>query len=131
MVHQTFKTKLFSAQSGDILNATHATFTALLRSPNDAMMSSNLQWYLKQLPNDTRIVDREQWKFAEFYLAALRAYSVENHTAVVENMERSLNQFLYESDECRAYCEGDYSHGWTPDFVTSTASMRTKKGVIG
>lgn len=108
---------------GDVLGSAQATYTALLRSPDDAMMKNNLHFYLGKLDAEQRIEDLEQWRYAGAYLAALRAYAAEDFAAVVARMEESLALFRAEYDECRAFCEGDYAQGWQPDFMTSTASM--------
>lgn len=111
-------------QRGDVLNAAHATYTALLRNPKDDMMAKNLDFYLNKLNADEpEIVDLEQKRFVQFYLDALSAYQAKDYALVIEKMEHSLALFQHELDECRAFCEGDYAQGWQPDFVTSTASM--------
>lgn len=116
---------------GNVLGSAQATYTALLRNPHDAMMKTNLHFYLGKLAPEQRIEDLEQWRFASAYLAALRAYAAEDYATVVARMEESLALFRAEYDECRAFCEGDYAQGWQPDFVTSTASMWFGGGWLG
>lgn len=37
-------------------------------------------------------------------------------------MEKSLEIFIRNMDECRAFCDGEFDHGWFPDLTTSIAS---------
>lgn len=94
----------------------------LLRNPDDDMMAKNLRFYLAKVDDSAPMPDLEQARFANDYLEALRTYALENYTATVAHMERSLRLYQYEYEECRAFCEGDYEQGWQPDFVTATAS---------
>lgn len=50
------------------------------------------------------------------------AYEKEQWQTVIDHMEASLQQYIYDEDECRAFCEGEFDQGWHADFVTATAS---------
>lgn len=60
--------------------------------------------------------------FANSYIDGLLAYESENWQSVIDNMEKSLLQYIYDENECRAFCEGEFDQGWHADFITSTAS---------
>lgn len=89
------------------------------------MMMKNLQFYLKKLgdlDDNFMIKDYEQKVFANSYIDGLLAYEAENWQSVIDNMEKSLLQYIYDENECRAFCEGEFDQGWHADFITSTAS---------
>lgn len=131
-----------------MLKAASATFTSLIANPNSSMMLKNLEYYAKVIENFNRtlLIDYEEkvgtnifystlflfsvlfpvklQRFAQFYIAGINAYGRGNWQLVIENIERSLQQFIYDSDECRAFCEGEFDQGWHIDFTSSMASKQ-------
>lgn len=139
-------------QKGEILKAASATYTALLRHPEDKMMAKNLQFYLDKISSNATIDDMDphvkrflvmflhnifsskclffKQKFAESYVDGLRAYTAENYTEVINKMERSLAQYIRDLNECRAFCEGEFNQGWLPDLITSVASKLKSEHIL-
>lgn len=93
-------------------------------NPDDKIMQANIKYYLTRPNiNQDMLEDMEEKLFVKLYLDGIDAYENENWDTCIENMEESLMQFIRNEDECRAFCEGEFDHGWYPDLISSIGSM--------
>ena len=107
----------------ELEKAIQATYTVLVVRPNDHLSSTNMKFY-ETLPEFQLIElrDQEEKSFVAHYVEGIGAYDKENWTLAIDSLEKSLELFIEEEQDCRAYCEGGFDQGWFPDFISSTAS---------
>lgn len=104
----------------DVNEAASASFTVLLRTPDDEAIKSNLNFLSKESNySPDKIRDRLEKKYISYYLAGTAAYSNHNFQECIENMEASLNYYLEENKQCRSFCEGEFKQNHLGDFYTS------------
>lgn len=110
----------------DINEAASATFTVLLKTPDDEAIKSNLN-YLSKEPNynPDKIRDRLEKKYISYYLAGTSAYNNRNFKECIKNMEASVIYYLEENKQCRSFCEGEFTNNPLADFYTSISDRLT------
>lgn len=110
-------------RQNEIVKAIQATYTVLVVRPNDHLSSTNMRFYAT-LPefNKDLLRDQEEKRFVAPYVDGIVAYDKEDWTYAINLLEKSLELYIDEEQNCRAFCEDGFDQGWFPDFVSSTAS---------
>lgn len=107
----------------DIEKAIQATYTVLVVRPDDHLSSTNMKFYATLPEFDKgQLRDQEEKRFVGQYVDGIVAYDKEDWTKAINLLETSLELYLEEERNCRAFCEDGFDQGWFPDFITSTAS---------
>lgn len=92
-------------------------------NPKDKIMQETIKYYLTRPNiNQAMLEDLEEKLFVKLYIDGIDAYENDDWDKCIENMEESLMQFIRNEDECRAFCEGEFDHGWYPDLISSIGS---------
>ena len=56
------------------------------------------------------------------YQAGTKAYTAEEWTEVISQMEGAVTSYLEAENQCRRNCEKPFDMGWFPEFVVSMSS---------
>lgn len=107
----------------EIEKAIQATYTVLVVRPDDHLSLLNMKFYMTQPEfNKDQLRDLEEKRYVAPYVDGIQAYDKENWSVAINLLEKSLELFIEEDNDCRAFCEDAFDQGWFPDFVSSTAS---------
>lgn len=110
-------------KNGQIAKAVQATYTVLVVRPDDHLSQMNMKYYTKMDEFDKDMLrDVEEKKFVKYYVDGTVEYDKKNWTQAINYLEKSLELFIEEENDCRSFCEDGFDQGWFPDFVSSTAS---------
>jgi hypothetical protein len=130
-------------QEDEIVKAASATYTVLVRNPEDKMMVKNFEYYLTLLGTVPEVdveepVSKTQThfrsafqqrnsfqRFARFYHRGIELYEKEDYETAIEQLEMSLNEYIHEENKCRTFCEGEFDQGWHPDMYSAVSSKRS------
>ncbi|KXJ79620.1 hypothetical protein RP20_CCG000104 [Aedes albopictus] len=100
--------------------AASAALTYMVKHPGDEMMKKNFELAIEKPGVDKEaIVDLEEKKFVKLFVAGILAINDKEWENVISFLESSVIQFIYDENQCRAYCEGEFDHGFIPDFVSA------------
>lgn len=131
----------------ELEKATNAAFTYFNHNPDDEVAQSNYKWYINEMYKsvpDFVPVDREaqvsrinpayMWWHSDYtlllvlqehtvkYQAGTKAYTAEEWTEVISQMEGAVTSYLEAENQCRRNCEKPFDMGWFPEFVVSMSS---------
>lgn len=110
-------------RQNEIERAIKSTYTVLVVRPDDHLSSTNMKFYETMAEyNKDLLRDQEEKPFVQSYVEGIRAYDKEDWSTAINLLESSLEQFVEDENDCRAFCENGFDQGWFPDFVSSTAS---------
>ncbi|XP_062559726.1 cartilage-associated protein-like [Armigeres subalbatus] len=106
--------------------AASAALTYMVKHPGEEMMKKNFELAIEKPGVDKEaIVDLEEKKFVKLFVAGILAINDKEWDKVISFLESSIMQFIYDENQCRAYCEGEFDHGFMPDFVSAIANHFT------
>ncbi|XP_019545687.3 cartilage-associated protein [Aedes albopictus] len=106
--------------------AASAALTYMVKHPGDEMMKKNFELAIEKPGVDKEaIVDLEEKKFVKLFVAGILAINDKEWENVISFLESSVIQFIYDENQCRAYCEGEFDHGFIPDFVSAIGNHFT------
>lgn len=110
-------------KQNEILKAVQSTYTVLVVRPDDHLSTSNMKYYTT-LPefDEAALRDLEEKRFVSLYVDGIKAYDKEEWSRAINLLENSLELYIDEEANCRAFCENGFDQGWFPDFISSTAS---------
>ncbi|XP_066996710.2 prolyl 3-hydroxylase 1 isoform X2 [Anabrus simplex] len=113
-------------QKNLLQKAASAAFTFLVANPKNEVMIENLKFY-SNLPevDMTKIENFESKPYVSLYIHGSDAYNKGDYKSVINYFENSLEDYLKEDEDCRAYCEGPFDQGWFPDYTLSVANHFT------
>ncbi|XP_053671715.1 cartilage-associated protein-like [Anopheles nili] len=113
-------------KSNRVTLAASASYTYLVRFPEDAMMKKNFEQAI-DLPGIDRdeIHDLEEKKFVNLLIGGIVDEQEKKWELAIEQLERSVMQFIFDENQCRAFCEGEFDHGFLPDFITAIGNHFT------
>lgn len=111
-------------RQGEVAKAIQATYTVLVVRPDDHLSATNMKFYETESEYDVSLLrDLEEKRFVSRYVEGIMAYDKEDDwTKAINLLETSLQLYLDEEEQCRAFCENGFDQGWFPDFISSTAS---------
>lgn len=103
--------------------AASAALTYMVKHPGDTVMQKNFENSIETPGvNKTEVVDLEEKKFVELFVAGILALNDKHWENVLSLMESSIMQYIFDENQCRAYCEGEFDHGFLPDFISAIGS---------
>ncbi|XP_058821121.1 cartilage-associated protein-like isoform X3 [Topomyia yanbarensis] len=106
--------------------AASAALTYMVKHPADTVMQKNFELGLEKPGVDKEaIVDLDEKKFVPIFVAGILAVNEKEWTKAISLMENSVMQFIYDENQCRAYCEGEFDHGFLPDFISAIGNHFT------
>ncbi|XP_065077293.1 cartilage-associated protein-like [Ochlerotatus camptorhynchus] len=107
-------------KTNQVTLAASAALTYMVKHPGDEIMKKNFELAIEKPGVDKEgIVDLEEKKFVKLFVAGILAINDKEWQTVISVMESSVMQFIYDENQCRAYCEGEFDHGFMPDFVSA------------
>lgn len=113
-------------KTDQITEAASAALTYMVKHPGDTVMQKNFENSIETPGvNKTEIVDMEEKKFVELFVAGILALNDKNWENAVSFMESSVMQYIFDENQCRAYCEGEFDHGFLPDFISAIGNHFT------
>lgn len=99
-------------KTDDMRKAVGAVYTVLSVRPKDHLSNTNLKFYSNQPEfEDNMLVDMEERKFVPLYISGIAAYDKEQWQTAVNDLEKSLELFIEENENCRALCEDGFNQG--------------------
>uniref|UniRef100_A0A182VQD1 Leprecan-like alpha-helical domain-containing protein n=1 Tax=Anopheles minimus TaxID=112268 RepID=A0A182VQD1_9DIPT len=113
-------------KSNRVTLAASAAYTYLVKHPEDGIMKKNFEEAI-EMPGVDRdeISDLEEKKFVELLIGGI-VDEQENHwERAIERLEGSIKQYIFDENQCRASCEGEFDHGFLPDFITAIGNHFT------
>lgn len=111
-------------RQNEMERAIQSTYTVLVMRPDDHLATTNMKFYTSMPDFDSSVLkDLEEKKFVANYVEGIVAYDKEDWRTAINLLETSLELFVEEMSDCRAFCDNGFDQGWFPDFVSSTASM--------
>lgn len=106
--------------------AASAALTYMVKHPGDEMMKKNFEIAIEKPGVDKEgIIDLEEKKFVKLFVAGILAINDKEWENAISFLESSIMQFIYDENQCRAYCEGEFDHGFMPDFVSAIGNHFT------
>ncbi|CAH1786499.1 unnamed protein product [Owenia fusiformis] len=95
-------------------------YTFLLGNPEHEPMRRNIEYYRK-MPGVKLdwFKDIELKTYQAYYLQALDHYKKDEWLMVLENMEKALQNYYKEHEQCAALCEEKYDHESFPEFYNA------------
>ncbi|XP_055601856.1 cartilage-associated protein-like isoform X2 [Uranotaenia lowii] len=113
-------------KTNQVTLAASAALTYMVKHPGDTVMQKNFEAALEKPGVDKEeILDLEEKKFVKMFVAGILKINDQKWEEVISLMESSIMQFIYDENQCRAYCEGEFDHGFLPDFISSIANHFT------
>lgn len=109
-------------RENEIEKAIQATHTVLVVRPEDHLSATNMKFYATLPEFNKELRDQEEKRFVAQYVNGIVAYDKDDWTSAINLLEKSLELYIDETDDCRAFCEDGFDQGWFPDFISSTAS---------
>lgn len=111
---------------GKLQEAANAASTVLAAQPDNTVMTGNLNFYIEEGKLEAEsVVNMELKPYGQEYVKATVAYGNNDFDLTITHMEKSLELFLQEYQNCRYLCESPFDQGWYPDFVSSVANHFT------
>ncbi|XP_035890752.1 cartilage-associated protein-like [Anopheles stephensi] len=113
-------------KSNRVTLAASAAYTYLVKHPEDAAMKRNFEEAI-DLPGIDRdeIHDLEEKKFVDLLIGGIVDEQDGNWERAIERLEGSIKQYIFDENQCRAFCEGEFDHGFLPDFITAIGNHFT------
>ncbi|XP_052902104.1 cartilage-associated protein-like [Anopheles moucheti] len=113
-------------KSNRVTLAASAAYTYMVKHPDDTVMKKNFEEAI-EMPGVDRdeIHDLEEKKFVALLIGGIVDEQESNWERAIERLEGSIKQYIYDENECRAFCEGEFDHGFLPDFITATGNHFT------
>uniref|UniRef100_A0A182QBJ7 Leprecan-like alpha-helical domain-containing protein n=1 Tax=Anopheles farauti TaxID=69004 RepID=A0A182QBJ7_9DIPT len=113
-------------KSNRITLAASAAYTYLVKHPDDTVMKKNFEQAI-EMPGIDRdeINDLEEKSFVALLIGGIVDEQAKNWEQAIEQLEASIKQFIFDENQCRAFCEGEFDHGFLPDFITATGNHFT------
>nr|XP_040228209.2 cartilage-associated protein-like [Anopheles coluzzii] len=113
-------------KSNRVTLAASAAYTYLVKHPENTVMKKNFEEAI-EMPGIDRdeIHDLEEKKFVELLIGGIVDEQENNWERAIEQLESSIKQFIFDENQCRAFCEGEFDHGFLPDFITAIGNHFT------
>uniref|UniRef100_A0A182SWL9 Leprecan-like alpha-helical domain-containing protein n=1 Tax=Anopheles maculatus TaxID=74869 RepID=A0A182SWL9_9DIPT len=113
-------------KSNRVTLAASAAYTFLVKHPEDTAMKRNFEEAI-DMPGIDRdeIRDLEEKKFVELLIGGIVDEQESNWERAIERLEGSIKQYIFDENQCRAFCEGEFDHGFLPDFITAIGNHFT------
>lgn len=106
--------------------AASAALTYMVKNPDDRIMQRSFEILIEnQKVNKEEIQDLEEKKFVKQFVEGVLAINDKNWSEAISFIERSILQYVSEENQCRAYCEGEFDHGFLPDFISAIGNHFT------
>ncbi|XP_050086921.1 cartilage-associated protein-like [Anopheles aquasalis] len=100
--------------------AASAAYTYLVQHPDDSVMRKSFDDAIEKPGVDREaIYDLEEKKFVKLLIGGIVDEQEGNWERAIEQLEASIKQFIFDENQCRAFCEGEFDHGFLPDFITA------------
>uniref|UniRef100_A0A182JKQ2 Leprecan-like alpha-helical domain-containing protein n=1 Tax=Anopheles atroparvus TaxID=41427 RepID=A0A182JKQ2_ANOAO len=113
-------------KTNQITLAASAAFTYLVRHPEDTVMKKSFEETIEKPGIDRdEIRDLEEKKFVDLLIGGIVDEQEKNWDRALEQLEASVMQFIFDENQCRAFCDGEFDHGFLPDFVTAIGNHFT------
>uniref|UniRef100_A0A182PBE1 Leprecan-like alpha-helical domain-containing protein n=1 Tax=Anopheles epiroticus TaxID=199890 RepID=A0A182PBE1_9DIPT len=113
-------------KSNRVTLAASAAYTYLVKHPEDTVMKKNFEQAI-EMPGIDRdeIHDLEEKQFVELLIGGIVDEQDGNWERAIERLEASIKQYIFDENQCRAFCEGEFDHGFLPDFITAIGNHFT------
>ncbi|XP_049277526.1 cartilage-associated protein-like [Anopheles funestus] len=113
-------------KSNRVTLAASAAYTFMVKHPSDTVMKKNFEEAI-EMPGVDRdeIHDLEEKKFVPLLIGGIVDEQETNWERAIERLESSIKQYIFDENECRAFCEGEFDHGFLPDFITAIGNHFT------
>ncbi|ETN59339.1 cartilage associated protein [Anopheles darlingi] len=109
-----------------ITMAASAAYTYLVQHPDDSVMRKSFDDAIEKPGIDREgINDLEEKKFVKLLIGGIVDEQEGNWERAIEQLEGSIKQFIFDENQCRAFCEGEFDHGFLPDFITAIGNHFT------
>ncbi|XP_035772998.1 cartilage-associated protein-like isoform X1 [Anopheles albimanus] len=109
-----------------ITMAASAAYTYLVQHPDDSVMRKSFDDAIEKPGIDREaIYDLEEKKFVKLLIGGIVDEQEGNWERAIEQLEASIKQFIFDENQCRAFCEGEFDHGFLPDFITAIGNHFT------
>ncbi|XP_055640015.1 cartilage-associated protein-like isoform X5 [Toxorhynchites rutilus septentrionalis] len=106
--------------------AASAALTYLVKNPADDLMKKNFALAMEKTGVDAdEVVDLEEKKFVKLFVLGILAINAKEWQKVITLLESSIMQFIFDENQCRAFCEGEFDHGFIPDFISSIGNINS------
>ncbi|XP_058059723.1 cartilage-associated protein-like [Anopheles bellator] len=100
--------------------AASAAYTTLTRHPDHSVMRKSFEEAIEKPGIDREGVrDMEERKFVPLLIGGIVDEQERHWEPAIERLEQSIMQFIFDENQCRAFCEGEFDHGFLPDFITA------------
>ncbi|XP_035917791.1 uncharacterized protein LOC118515202 [Anopheles stephensi] len=67
----------------------------------------------------------EEKKFVDLLIGGIVDEQDGNWERAIERLEGSIKQYIFDENQCRAFSEGEFDHGFLPDFITAIGNHFT------
>ncbi|KFB35449.1 AGAP003898-PA-like protein [Anopheles sinensis] len=113
-------------KTNQITLAASAAFTYMVRHPEDTVMKKSFEETIEKPGIDgDEIRDLEEKKFVDLLIGGIVDEQEQNWDQAIEQLEASVMQFIFDENQCRAFCDGEFDHGFLPDFITAIGNHFT------
>ncbi|XP_053620501.1 prolyl 3-hydroxylase 1-like [Plodia interpunctella] len=110
-------------QTNQLKKAASAAATYLIFHPDDSIMRSNLQQFMRlaKLSPD-EIVHLEAEQYTLLYDLAMKSYSKKDWLETVEHLENSVKKYLSSEESCRAECQKLPEQEWSSELMITLSN---------